>query len=267
MHVKRQSSPNCRRLPPGTPSWPPTPLPQHRTRSPGLPNPTRVIGHHFFSPANVMKLLEIVPAARRRPPRPRHRLRPRRPPEEDPVQAGICDGFIGNRILKRYRAAAETLVRDGVPSQPWTPRCAPTASPWAPSRRRTSAASTSPPARSRAGPGRDRPRDPRRHPRPRRPQGPEDRRRLVRLRPRRPHPAPVAAVAALLSSPPAATPPDIADHLVAEMAAEGRAILAEGIAAQPADIDLVEIHGYGFLAAAAARCSLPALSQLRLTTP
>ena len=31
-----------------------------------------------------------------------------------PVQAGICDGFIGNRILKRYRAAAEDLVRRGV---------------------------------------------------------------------------------------------------------------------------------------------------------
>ena len=30
------------------------------------------------------------------------------------------------------------------------------------------------------------------------------------------------------------------------MAAEGAAILAEGIAARPADIDLVEIHGYGF---------------------
>ena len=45
---------------------------------------------------------------------------------------------------------------------------------------------------------------------------------------------------------PGERPPDIAAHLVAEMAAEGRAILAEGIAAQPADIDLVEIHGYGF---------------------
>ena len=33
---------------------------------------------------------------------------------------------------------------------------------------------------------------------------------------------------------------------VGEMAAEGEAILAEGIAAAPADIDLVEIHGYGF---------------------
>jgi 3-hydroxyacyl-CoA dehydrogenase len=45
---------------------------------------------------------------------------------------------------------------------------------------------------------------------------------------------------------PSGTPADIAGHLVAEMAAEGEAILAEGIARSPADIDLVEIHGYGF---------------------
>src|SRR5699024_10167532 len=32
-----------------------------------------------------------------------------------PVQSGICEGFIGNRILKRYRAAAEALVMQGVP--------------------------------------------------------------------------------------------------------------------------------------------------------
>ena len=38
----------------------------------------------------------------------------------------------------------------------------------------------------------------------------------------------------------------IAQHLVAEMAAEGQAILAEGIARTPADIDLVKIHGYGY---------------------
>ena len=48
------------------------------------------------------------------------------------------------------------------------------------------------------------------------------------------------------ATPPGATPADIAEHLVAEMAAEGEAILAEGIARDPADIDLVEIHGYGF---------------------
>ena len=38
----------------------------------------------------------------------------------------------------------------------------------------------------------------------------------------------------------------ISNHLIAAMADEGQAILDEGIAAQPSDIDLVEIHGYGF---------------------
>jgi 3-hydroxyacyl-CoA dehydrogenase len=38
----------------------------------------------------------------------------------------------------------------------------------------------------------------------------------------------------------------IAERLVGAMAAEGQAILDEGIAASPSDIDLVEVHGYGF---------------------
>nr|WP_272212621.1 hypothetical protein [Marinicella sp. W31]MDC2878534.1 hypothetical protein [Marinicella sp. W31] len=38
----------------------------------------------------------------------------------------------------------------------------------------------------------------------------------------------------------------IAARLVGAMADEGHAILAEGIAEKPADVDLVEIHGYGF---------------------
>ena len=39
---------------------------------------------------------------------------------------------------------------------------------------------------------------------------------------------------------------DIADRLIGAMAAEGQAILDEGIAANPSDIDLVQVHGYGF---------------------
>jgi 3-hydroxyacyl-CoA dehydrogenase len=38
----------------------------------------------------------------------------------------------------------------------------------------------------------------------------------------------------------------IADRILVAMATEGQAILDEGIAGSPADIDLVEIHGYGF---------------------
>ncbi|MCO6180987.1 hypothetical protein [Ciceribacter sp. RN22] len=38
----------------------------------------------------------------------------------------------------------------------------------------------------------------------------------------------------------------IADRLVGAMSREGEAILSEGVAERPSDIDLVEIHGYGF---------------------
>ena len=44
----------------------------------------------------------------------------------------------------------------------------------------------------------------------------------------------------------AMTAPEIADHAIAAMVAEARAILAEGIAQKSADIDLVMVHGYGF---------------------
>jgi 3-hydroxyacyl-CoA dehydrogenase len=61
-------------------------------------------------------------------------------------------------------------------------------------------------------------------------------------------PQPSAAVAELLAGKIARMTAHsaIAGHLVGEMAAEGDAILAEGVAGQPSDIDLVEIHGYGF---------------------
>lgn len=80
----------------------------------GLPKPARFIGLHFFSPANIMKLLEIVPT----PETARATLATgfalARSLGKIPVQTGICEGFVGNRILKRYRAEAEALVRQGV---------------------------------------------------------------------------------------------------------------------------------------------------------
>ena len=63
-------------------------------------------------------------------------------------------------------------------------------------------------------------------------------------------PKPSASVAALLADRVAGTAalsgPEIAERLVGAMAAEGDAILREGIAQSPQDIDLVEVHGYGF---------------------
>ncbi|SSC69959.1 unnamed protein product [Ciceribacter sp. T2.26MG-112.2] len=80
----------------------------------GLEQPERFLGLHFFSPANVMKLLEIVPAAATSADVLATAFALARQLGKVPVQAGICDGFIGNRILKRYRAGAEALLLEGV---------------------------------------------------------------------------------------------------------------------------------------------------------
>ncbi|SFL68906.1 FAD-dependent oxidoreductase [Shimia aestuarii] len=78
-----------------------------------LEDPTRMVGLHFFAPAHIMKLLEIVngkatsDAALALGFDLAKRLR------KVPVLAGVCDGFIGNRILARYREAADSLLLDG----------------------------------------------------------------------------------------------------------------------------------------------------------
>jgi 3-hydroxyacyl-CoA dehydrogenase len=77
------------------------------------PRPERVVGLHFFSPAHVMKLVEVV----------------RPPAVADDVLAtsmallkrlgkigvvvGICDGFAGNRMLYAYRRQADFLLEEG----------------------------------------------------------------------------------------------------------------------------------------------------------
>ena len=82
-----------------------------------LMDPTRVIGLHFFAPAHIMKLLEIVQGAKSsdRAMATGYALAKRL--GKVPVRAGVCDGFIGNRILARYREAADTVFMDG--STPW----------------------------------------------------------------------------------------------------------------------------------------------------
>ena len=73
----------------------------------GLSNQERFVGLHFFSPAHIMKLLEIVPLPQTAPDVLATAFALGRLLGKVPVQAGICEGFIGNRILKRYRAEAE----------------------------------------------------------------------------------------------------------------------------------------------------------------
>ncbi|SNT73045.1 3-hydroxyacyl-CoA dehydrogenase NAD-binding domain-containing protein [Paracoccus seriniphilus] len=75
--------------------------------------PQDVIGLHFFSPAHVMRLLEVVAAGKTAPDVVATGFLLARRLGKIGVRAGNCDGFIGNRILTHYRAAADAMVLDG----------------------------------------------------------------------------------------------------------------------------------------------------------
>jgi 3-hydroxyacyl-CoA dehydrogenase len=75
--------------------------------------PERVLGLHFFSPAHVMKLLEIVRAPRTLPEALATGLALAKRIGKQPVVAGICDGFIGNRIFARWRRHCDFALEDG----------------------------------------------------------------------------------------------------------------------------------------------------------
>ncbi|MGR3487146.1 MULTISPECIES: 3-hydroxyacyl-CoA dehydrogenase NAD-binding domain-containing protein [Paracoccaceae] len=75
--------------------------------------PEDVLGLHFFSPAHVMKLLEIVVADRTAPEVLATGFALGKRMGKVSVRAGVCDGFIGNRILSHYRSAADHMILDG----------------------------------------------------------------------------------------------------------------------------------------------------------
>lgn len=78
-----------------------------------ISRPEDVIGLHFFSPANIMKLLEIVVPAKVSADVVVTGFDLAKRLGKVPVRAGVCDGFIGNRILAVYRRAADYLMEDG----------------------------------------------------------------------------------------------------------------------------------------------------------
>ena len=80
-------------------------------------DPSRVLGLHFFAPAHIMRLLEIVKGAKTSPEALATGYALGKLLRKVPVLAGVCDGFIGNRIYSRYREAADTVFMDG--STPW----------------------------------------------------------------------------------------------------------------------------------------------------
>ncbi len=75
--------------------------------------PADVLGTHFFSPANVMRLLEIVRGARTAPEVLATTVELAKTLGKVPVVVGVCDGFVGNRMLARRSAQAERLLLEG----------------------------------------------------------------------------------------------------------------------------------------------------------
>src|SRR5690606_2155992 len=75
--------------------------------------PQDVLGLHFFSPANVMKLLEIVRGEKTAPDVLATALTLAKRIKKVGVVTGNCHGFIGNRMLQEYRREAGLLVLEG----------------------------------------------------------------------------------------------------------------------------------------------------------
>ena len=79
--------------------------------------PQDVLGMHFFSPANVMKLLEVVRGAKTAPDVLKTAMEIGVKIGKVPVVSGVCDGFIGNRMLSTRQQAANQLLLEG--AMPW----------------------------------------------------------------------------------------------------------------------------------------------------
>lgn len=75
--------------------------------------PARVLGLHFFSPANVMRLLEIVRGAKTSVSTLATAMSFAKSIGKTGVIAGVCDGFIGNRIFEEYLRQAWFLLEEG----------------------------------------------------------------------------------------------------------------------------------------------------------
>ena len=222
----------------------------------GLKYPERFFGLHFFSPAQVMRLVEVV--------RPRRAARQTiataleftRRLDKIAVVCGVCEGLIGNRILTKFRAQCEFMLEEGaLPAEidraleafglamgPFAAQdLAGLDIAW--SRRKRAMAAGALAERQapllgrlcemgrlgqKAGRGWYLYRDGRREVDP-------EVETLIR-----------SHAAASGRSRTALTPETIQNRVIAAMVNEGARILTEGIAARPLEIDLVFVHGYGF---------------------
>ncbi len=211
--------------------------------------PEDVLGMHFFSPANVMRLLEIVRGAKTS--RPTLATVAALAPKigKVGVTVGVCYGFVGNRMLAERQREAGKLILEG--ATPWAGRSR--------SHRFRPADGTVRDERSRRARHRLGGRDVEARQHPRYPvrggaARAEDRRRLLRLRRRTQR----QAVAACRGDHPRlrrvegawrsgrSPMQEILERCIYPMINEGAKILEEGKAQRASDIDVVWIYGYGW---------------------
>ena len=79
--------------------------------------PQDVVGLHFFSPANVMKLLEVVRGEKTAKDVLATVMEMAKKIKKTAVVSGVCDGFIGNRMIEQYSRQAGFLLEEGCTPQ------------------------------------------------------------------------------------------------------------------------------------------------------
>ncbi|MEL6794611.1 MAG: 3-hydroxyacyl-CoA dehydrogenase NAD-binding domain-containing protein, partial [Pseudomonadota bacterium] len=77
-----------------------------------IPNKSRLLGMHFFSPAHVMKLVEVVQAEETSPEVLATAFALTKQMRKVGALSGVCDGFIGNRMLSAYRRCCDYMMED-----------------------------------------------------------------------------------------------------------------------------------------------------------
>lgn len=216
-----------------------------------ITRPDAVVGMHFFSPANVMRVVEVVRGATTAPRTLATAMAVSRKLGKVPAVVGVCHGFVGNRMLRLRSVEAERLLLEGALPQDVDRAMTEFGFPLGPFaasdlagldigwRMRKAQGWSAPIADRLCELGRF---------------GQKTGRGFYRYEPGSRTPLPDADVARLIAEVAAqrgaARRPianqDIVERLLFPMINEAGRILAEGIARRPGDIDVIWVHGYGF---------------------
>jgi 3-hydroxyacyl-CoA dehydrogenase len=213
--------------------------------------PERVLGMHFFSPANVMRLVEVVRGTATAKPALATAMAVSRKLRKVPVAVGVCYGFVGNRMLSQRSRAVERLMLEGALPQEIDAALVEFGFPMGPFaasdlagldvgwRARKARGATSPVADALCEAGRFGQKTGGGYyhyePGSRAPLADPEVERII-----------VAASAQLGITRRKIAETEMLDRVLLPMVNEGARILEEGIALRPGDIDVIWVYGYGW---------------------